>query len=161
MTRSRQKSEIVQKPLFNFYHSSSLDVLLRFPTRRKLERRRVIRLSIMLSLKIGRCLSRRLPAVVTRVPEYMSHVPLAVCSHTNTAVARRRYSSDDSKDDKFIESEKYKVFRDDESSVILDVEEERALLESRLSDGHLDSDEDRDQFAGLNTSREWKHGKIR
>lgn len=113
----------------------------------------------MLSLKIGRSFSRRLTSVVIQVPERLTHVPLAMCLHANTTLARRHYS-DDGKDDKFVNLDKYKVFKDDESSVILDVEEERALLESRLNDGSLDSDEDHDQFTGLNTSRESKHGRI-
>lgn len=120
----------------------------------------MIRLSVMLSLKIGHCLFRRLSSVVTQVPERVSHVSLPMCSHANTTLARRHYS-DDGKDDEFVNFDKYKVFKDDESSVILDVEEERALLESRLNNGSLDSDEDHDQFSGLNTSRKSRHGRMR
>lgn len=106
----------------------------------------------MLSLKIGRGLCRRLPAVVGRVPKRVSQAVPELSSPANTTEARRCYS-DDGKDDKFVKSDKYKLFRDDESSVILDVEEERALLELRLDDGSSDLDEDHDQFAGLNISR--------
>lgn len=44
------------------------------------------------------------------------------------------------------------MFKDDDSSIILDVEEERALLDSQIIDEDLD--EEVDKFAGLNTSRE-------
>lgn len=80
---------------------------------------------------------------------------LAVISRTgtsNSAVHRHRRYSDD-KSGKFVNPENYKVFRDDDSSVILDVEEERNLLESQLGNEPLDFEEI-DQFEGLNTSRE-------
>jgi len=70
------------------------------------------------------------------------------------AAVRRRYSDGD--DVKFVESDKYKVFKDDESSVILDVEEERALLHSRRGDERSEYDEI-DQFAGFDPSREYRN----
>jgi len=61
----------------------------------------------------------------------------------------------DDDDDGFIKPRNYKVFKDDDSSVILDVEEERALLDSQLSADDIRSDFDEiDQFAGFNLSRE-------
>lgn len=91
----------------------------------------------MFPLKLLFCLSRR----------------LAVVSRTGTAnfAVRRRYSDD--KSDKFVKPNNYKLFRDDDSSVILDVEEERNLLESQLGK-ELSEFEEIDQFDGLNMSRE-------
>jgi len=61
----------------------------------------------------------------------------------------------DDENDRFIKPRNYKVFKDDDSSVILDVEEERALLDSQLSADDIRSDFDEiDQFAGFNLSRE-------
>lgn len=98
----------------------------------------------MLSLKIARSFSRRLAA--NRVSERVVLRSPVVCSTTNTVI-RRHYSDGD---DKFVKPNKYKVFKDDDSSVILDVEEERALLDSQLDDEDLN---EIDQFAGFNTSR--------
>lgn len=75
------------------------------------------------------------------IPAFRSSLSSPVC---------RRYSDD--KNDKPIKSDKYKVFKDDDSSIILDVEEERALLDSRIDDESLDFEEI-DQFAGFNKSR--------
>lgn len=71
------------------------------------------------------------------------------CSATNFVV-NRCYSDDN---DKFVKSDRYKVFKDDDSSVILDVEEERALLDSQPTEEILDFEEI-DRFAGFDTSRE-------
>lgn len=65
------------------------------------------------------------------------------------SVCCRRFS--DGKNDNTVKSDKYKVFKDDECSIVLDVEEERAILDSQDSD-HLDFEEI-DQFSGLNKSR--------
>lgn len=100
----------------------------------------------MLSLKIARSFSRRLAA--NRVTERVLRLP-AICSTTNTTV-RRRYSDGDNK---FVKPNNYKVFKDDDSSVILDVDEERALLDSQVIDEDLDKI---DQFAGFDTSRKYK-----
>lgn len=89
----------------------------------------------MFPLKTVVCLSGRLSAV----------------GRAGSAFRRRRYSDD--KSDKFVKPDNYTVFRDDESSVILDVEEERNLLESQLGDEPL-AFEETDQFEGLNTKRE-------
>jgi len=63
----------------------------------------------------------------------------------------------DDDDDGFVKPGNYKVFKDDDSSVILDVEEERALLDSQLSADDSRSDFDEiDQFAGFDMSRELK-----
>lgn len=72
------------------------------------------------------------------------------CSSLSSQVCRR-YS--DGKNDKSIKSDKYKIFKDDDSSIILDVEEERALLDLQVDDEPLDFEEI-DQFAGFNTTRE-------
>lgn len=76
---------------------------------------------------------------------------LASVGRAGSAVSRQRYSDD--KRDKFVKPDNYTVFRDDDSSVILDVEEERNLLESQLGDKPLDFQEV-DQFEGFNTKRE-------
>lgn len=96
--------------------------------------------------KVGWKLSRCL-VVVSRVSKRVLYSP-EYCSVTNTVV-HRRYSDDN---EKFVKSDKYKVFKDDDSSVILDVEEERALLDSQSTEDVVDFDEI-DKFAGLNTSR--------
>ncbi|VVC43944.1 Protein Iojap/ribosomal silencing factor RsfS [Cinara cedri] len=77
---------------------------------------------------------------------------LTAISHIGTVNCTfyKRYSDD--KSDKFVKPDNYKVFRDDDSSVILDVEEERDLLESQLGNETLDFEEI-DQFEGFNTSR--------
>uniref|UniRef100_A0A2S2Q871 Mitochondrial assembly of ribosomal large subunit protein 1 n=1 Tax=Sipha flava TaxID=143950 RepID=A0A2S2Q871_9HEMI len=97
----------------------------------------------MLSLKIAQSFSRHLAA--NRISKRVLRSP-PICSTTNTIV-QRRYSNDD---DKFVKPNNYKVFKDDDSSVILDVEEERALLDSQVVDEDFD---EVDQFAGLDTSR--------
>lgn len=101
----------------------------------------------MLSLKIARIFSRRLAA--NRVSERVLRSP-RICSTANTVV-QRHYSDGN---DKFAKPSKYKVFKDDDSSVILDVEEERALLDSQVVDEDLD---EVDQFAGFDTSRKYYH----
>lgn len=93
--------------------------------------------------KLSRCLVE-----VNRVSNRVLYSP-EFCSVTNLVV-HRRYSDDN---DKFVKSDKYKVFKDDDSSVILDVEEERALLDSQSTEEILDFEEI-DKFAGFNTSRE-------
>lgn len=115
----------------------------------------------MLSLKIGRDLSKCL-MTASRCSLWQSRLPTC-----RTTLIRRSYGdhgrttgggrdggrgSDD--DDGFVKPSNYKVFKDDDSSVILDVEEERALLDSQLSadDPHSDFDEI-DQFAGFDLSR--------
>jgi len=73
-----------------------------------------------------------------------------------TAVRGRLIGSGGGDDgDKFAKPDKYKVFKDDDSSVILDVEEERALLDSRLHNERPEYEEF-DQFAGFDTSREYR-----
>lgn len=101
----------------------------------------------MFSSKIVSRLSRCL-ATKRIVPDRVARLP-AFCSFVNSSTPR--YYSDDSSG-KFIKPDKYKVFKDDDSSIILDVEEERALLDSQIIDEDLD--EEVDKFAGLNTSRE-------
>lgn len=77
------------------------------------------------------------------------------CSTANTSAICRNYSDD--KNDKFFKSEKYTVFKDDDSSIILDVEEERALLESQSTDDH--QFDEVDEFVGFNTSRKYNNTK--
>lgn len=101
----------------------------------------------MFSSKIGLNLLRRLAA---------NRVCRRSAENVATVVCRRYSNGGDDDDVKFIESDKYKVFKDDESSVILDVEEERALLHLRRGDERLEYDEI-DQFAGFNTSREYRN----
>jgi len=116
----------------------------------------------MLSLKIGRDLSKCL-ITAGRCSLWQSHLPTC-----RTTLIRRSYGDQGSTvgggrdggrggddDDGFVKPSNYKVFKDDDSSVILDVEEERALLDSQLSadDTHSDFDEI-DQFAGFDMSRE-------
>jgi len=63
----------------------------------------------------------------------------------------------DDDDDGFVKPGNYKVFKDDDSSVILDVEEERALLDLQLSaDDSRSIFEEIDQNAGFDMSRELK-----
>lgn len=104
----------------------------------------------MFSFKICRNLFRF--SIVERVSQQVLHFPVNCLTAKSTFEIRRSYSDGDN--DKFVKSEKYKVFKDDESSIILDVEEERALLDSQPSEEDLDFDET-DIFAGLNTSRKY------
>lgn len=68
-------------------------------------------------------------------------------------VTRTRRFGDDN--GKFVKTDsKYKLFRDDDSSVVLDVEEERALLDSQLDRERSEYDEVDDFFAGFDTTRE-------
>jgi len=72
----------------------------------------------------------------------------------NFGGGRNGGKGDDDDDDGFVKPSNYKVFKDDDSSVILDVEEERALLDSQLSANDTCSNfEEIDQFAGFNVSR--------
>lgn len=102
----------------------------------------------MFPLKICRNLFRC--SVVNRVSRGVLHFPVTCSTAKSTSDVYRCYS--DGGNDKFVKSEKYKVFKDDESSIILDVEEERALLDSQPAEEELDFGET-DMFAGLNTSR--------
>ncbi|XP_050527259.1 mitochondrial assembly of ribosomal large subunit protein 1 [Daktulosphaira vitifoliae] len=66
----------------------------------------------------------------------------------------RQNSSSNKKNEEFIKtsSDKYKVFKDDESMVILDIEEERALHEVDHRELNQDFFE-KDEFSGLNITR--------
>ncbi|CAH1731521.1 unnamed protein product [Aphis gossypii] len=116
----------------------------------------------MLSLKICRQLSRSLMAVgrcsilQSRLPSCgLTVIRRSYGDHSGTVGGGRDGGKgNDDEDDGFIKPRNYKVFKDDDSSVILDVEEERALLDSQLSADDIRSDfEEIDQFAGFNLSR--------
>jgi len=121
----------------------------------------------MLSLKTGRDLLKCLVAA-GRCSLLQSRLPTC-----GTTLLRRSYSDHgstigggrgggrgDDDDDGFVKPGNYKIFKDDDSSVILDVEEERALLDSQMSADDTRSDFDEiDQFAGFDMSRELKFQK--
>jgi len=120
--------------------------------------------STMLSLKIGRDLSKCLVAA-GRCFLFQSRLP--TCGITlirqsygnrgNAIGGGRDGGRGDDDDDGFVKPGNYKVFKDDDSSVILDVEEERALLDSQLSaDDSRSGFDEIDQFAGFDMSRELK-----
>lgn len=101
----------------------------------------------------GRCslLQSRLPTCGTTL------IRRSYGDHGSTIGGGRDGGRGDDDDDGFVKHGNYKVFKDDDSSVILDVEEERALLNSQLSDDNTLSDFDEiDQFAGFDMSRKLK-----
>jgi len=101
----------------------------------------------------GRCslLQSRLPTCGTTL------IRRSYGDHGSTIGDGRDGGRGDDDDDGFVKPGNYKVFKDDDSSVILDVEEERALLNSQLSDDNTRSDFDEiDQFAGFDMSRKLK-----
>jgi len=119
----------------------------------------------MFSLKIGRDLSKYLVAVgrcsllKLRRPTCGPCVTQRTYGDRGSSVGSGRDGGrgDDEDDDGFVKPSNYKVFKDDDSSEVLDVEEERALLDMKLSSDDTRSDFDEiDQFAGFDTSRELK-----
>jgi len=101
----------------------------------------------------GRCslLQSRLPTCGTTL------IRRSYGDHGSTVGGGRDGGKGDDDDDGFVKPGNYKVFKDDDSSVILDVEEERALLDSQLSADDTRSNFDEiDQFAGFDMSREFK-----
>jgi len=99
----------------------------------------------------GRCslLQSRLPTCGTTLKRR------SYGDHGSTIGGGRGGGKGDDDDDGFVKPGNYKIFKDDDSSVILDVEEERALLDSQLSADDTRSDFDEiDQFAGFDMSRE-------
>lgn len=94
-------------------------------------------------LNLSRCLTVYRKQCL-RIPSF--------CRVANISAICRNYS--DNKNDKFVKSDKYTIFKDDESSIILDVEEERALLDSQLTDENYD---EVNEFAGFNTSRKYNN----
>ncbi|XP_050426195.1 uncharacterized protein LOC126836650 [Adelges cooleyi] len=86
----------------------------------------------------SQCMRYKLPVFSSQSPDF--------------TVPRQHYADRKGKDENFIKtsSDKFKVFKDDDSMVILDIEEERALHEAEADS--IDFTE-LDEFAGLNTSR--------
>lgn len=113
-------------------------------------------------LKIGQNLSKCLVAV-GRYSLLQSRLPMCgptvirrsyVDHGNNVGDGRNGSRGYDDDDDGFVKAGNYKVFKDEDSSVILDVEEERALLDSQLTADDTRSDFDEiDQFAGFDMSR--------
>ncbi|XP_060846729.1 mitochondrial assembly of ribosomal large subunit protein 1-like isoform X1 [Rhopalosiphum padi] len=116
----------------------------------------------MLSMKVCRDLSKCL-VTVARCSMLQSRLPTwgpttirrSYGDHSGTVGGGRNGGKgNDDDDDGFVKPSNYKVFKDDDSSVILDVEEERALLDSQSSADDTRSDfEEIDQFAGFDVSR--------